>query len=319
MAITVQQANAHSTRYFGKRFTENVYRRSTLLKLLRERKRIIPGGTEQQFPVDFRELGSTASRHPRSAVTFRSQDTDTAVVTSWAYYNTTNIIHVDEIVQNVGKQAIVRTIARKAEQMSKDMGTKMARDLYKKSLIGRPLNPLTDIISAAAFGGIDEETFRANVYNWTDLKMYGGKTDGLSYAINHSLLDGDKVSHIFLSNDDHSKIEEQWVAQTARREMPQSKETIRLGFDSFTFKGVDFIADEFIDEAELTGQLFGIEIGSLLLYESGEGTKTGKWMDATLANFPDAMIRVASWTGQLTATRRRTMFLIKGITNYSFN
>ncbi len=317
MAITIEQANAVSKPYYG-RFTENVYRQCALLALLQRRKRMQPGGTSAQFPINITELGTTRSRDPRSEVVLGGRRTMTSVKTEWAYYDTPHMIDKDEKVENVGQQAVIRLVSRKVEEQRDDQATKIGRDIYVRDLQGRPVHSLSEIVSASAFGGIDEEKFRAKEYNTAHLKMYSGASDGLSFCINRAKFNNKKPTHIFLSSVDHSQVEATWVDKGGRFQIPQSKETVELGLTSFRFMGVDFVADQFIDEAGLEGNLWGLDLDAIDCYESAEGISTGQWIDATLAGFPGALVRVVEWTGQLTATRRRTMFHISGVDSYSF-
>ena len=313
MAITIEQANAVSKPYYDKSFTENVYRDCTLLMLLKDAKRMIPGGTDARFPINVSELGTATAIGPREQVPFASTDTMTSVLTTWAYYVVRNFIWKDEQVENVGDQAVVRLVRRKVEEMISDMATKMGRDIYTKNVSGKGFNPISDLIGATAFGGVDEPAFRSGtiVPSSGSIKIYGSTNDSLSRAINASRFGTKKVTDIVISPLIKTMVEQAWVAQAGRIDVAESKRKRDLGLDTFRFMNVDFVSDQFAGETtpnNTEGVLYGIDTEAITCYESAAGTKNGEWIEATLAGYPGAMARVSEWTGQLTVTRRRTMF-----------
>ena len=323
MAIEIEQADAVSKPYFSEVFTENVYRQCALLSLLKRRKRMMAGGTEARWPINIAELGTTRATTPRQQIKLGGAETMTAVKSHWSYYKTPHAIYEDERVENVGDQAVVDLMARKASEMADDMATTMGRDLYEANAAG--LNAMDSLISTAAFGGVDEATFRSTVKaSVGTLKFYGDPAgeDSLTYFINKSRFGTKKPTHIFVSTQDLSELEGVWAKQTARVQIPQSKETIELGFPSMTFMGVELVGDQFIDQANdgagLHGSLWGIDIEALICYESKEGTNNGSWKDGMIAGYPGSLFRVFTWCGQLTVVRRRTSFKITGANDFEF-
>lgn len=322
MAITVEQANAVTTKYFSKQFTENVYRMCTLLALLKDKKKIITGGTEARFPINYRELGTAEAHGPREQISFQSKDTVTAVETDWSWYDATNIMWRDEIAENVGEPVIIDLMRRKTKELVEEMSTKMGRDLYKENVNGKGFNWLGALIGTQAFGGVDEPTFRSRTLTPTSgtIKMYGSGNDSVSRVINQTLFGGQKCTDILVSPMIKTMIEETWVDKGARFQMTESKRKIELGLDSFRFMGVDFVADEFAAETGIEGDMYGIDTENLFCYVHPNASSEGKWVETTVGGYPQSKVRVNTWVGQLTTTRRRTMFKSSAkVTGVDFN
>ena len=320
MPITISQADAVSKPYFDENFMEQVYNQSALLKLLKANKRMIPGGTEARWPINYRRLNTTKARGPRDQISFESRDTRTAVKTEPAYYDTTSMMWKDERVQNVGDQQIIRLIRQKADEMQEDMAWQMGADIYTKNPSGKGLTPLSTLISNAAYGGVNEATYKSRQQTGGGIKMYGTADGDVSNELDKALFGMYRVDTVILSPELHTKIEEIWVDKGARFQMAQSQKMIDLGLKTFNFRGVDFVVDQRLsDSTDLQQTMYGTEMKAIICYEHSEGTNTGEWLDATVMGYPSALARVAEWTGQLHITRRRTSFQTTGITGVTFN
>ena len=320
MPITIEQADAVSKPYFDENFVENVYNQSAFLKLLKANKRMIPGGTEARWPINYRRLGTTQARGPRDQISFESRDTRTAVKTDPAYYDTTQMMWKDERVQNVGNQQIIRLVREKADEMQEDLAWQMGTDLFTKNKSGKGFTPLSDLISNAAYGGVNEDVYKSRQQVGGAIKMYGTGDGDVSNELDRALFGMYHCDTVILSPELHTKIEEIWVDKGARFQMAQSQKMIDLGLKTFNFRGVDFVVDQFLSATTALQQtMYGTEMKALICYEHSEGTSTGEWLDATVMGYPSALARVAEWTGQLHIVRRRTSFRTTGITQVTFN
>ena len=244
----------------------------------------------------------------------------TSVTTDWAYYEADHIIWRDERAKNRGKFKIINLIARKAGEMVEDLSTQKGTDLYQTNPNGKGFHALTEVIGTQKFGGVDHAAFRSKVYPGGALKLYGSGDDSLAGAIDRSIFGKKMVTHIIVSPITRSQIEEVWVDKGARIEMVRNQRIVDLGIQTFRFRNIDFVVDQFINYDESTGApIFGIDLDALDLYENPGDTSNGKWEDATVGGYANSYIRVATWTGQLTANRRRTMFRFGATTGFSFN
>lgn len=319
MAITISQAEAVSRPFFSEVFTENVYRRCAALQLLNEHERIQDGGEYAVFPIDVTEAGTAEAQGAREQVVIRDEETITAVRSEWKYYRGSTMIWPDEAVKNTGNAAIIKLMRKKADIAQKSLATKMGRDIYTRNPNGKGMQDLTTIIGTGALGGVNEKLFRSKVINVAALKMYGDSDDSLSGLINESLFDTEHCTHMLLAPTMKSKIEAVWVKEAGRFQMTQSNRLVELGLKTFRFMDVDFVSDQFLSESEtLRSSLFGIDIEALEFYRSSEGSSNGTWKDAEPLGYPDGLFRIPRWVGELTATRRRTMFRVEGVASVEF-
>ena len=314
MAIEINQANAASKPFFQTRFWDQVYRDSAFLKTLKAKKRMQRGGTRAQFPIDYRELGTSDARGPREQVSYASRDTYTGVTTEWSVYTGHIFLDFDERYENDGDQKIINLMTRKTTTLAEDMNNRMGKDVYTKNPNGKGFNPLDDLISAAAFGGVDEAFYRAVTATVATLGWYGDSANDLARYMNGSLFGSAMADILLMSPQLKTKMEGQWNKQ-ARIELTADADLIALGIKSWTFMGATVIADQFMAATQaLQRTMYGFESKSIECYESPR-TTTGSWKDAEPMGYPGALIRVAQWVGQLSIYRRRTAFKLSGIQN----
>ena len=318
MAITAQQAETVSKPYFSDVFTENVYRKSATLRLLKAEKRMITGGIEARWPINYRDLGTADAFDPEDQVPFDSRETMTYVESKWRYYKATSNIYLREMNENQGEAAIIKLVRRKADEIQDDLATRMGNDLFTTNPNGLGITTIPTLVGTAAYGGVNEAVYKGKQATGA-MKIYGTGDADLSKRLDDSLFGVHKTTHVLLSPTLHTQVEEVWVEQGARFQLTSSQKLIDLGLETFRFKGTDFVVDQFMDRTTALQQtMFGIDMPALICYESPTGSK-GKWMDATILGFPEGLVRIAVWVGQLHALRRRTMWRVTGISAVTFN
>ena len=322
MAITIQQANAASHDFYDSTFWEQVYFTSPFLKYLKGKGRTqdeVPGGEEVQFPIDWRELGTGRSVDPDVQIRYTTRDTLTGVKTRWAFYEAHTLMTWRErVVNSSGPTRIVNLMARKAKQLKQDLNSAMARDVFTKSARPNPLNSLTDLVSASAFGGVDEPVFRASVKTALGaLGWYGDADTDLAHYINGSLF-GTHMADLMLGSPQiKTKLEGAW-AKATRLELTADADMVKLGIPSWSFMGAKVMADQFMQEsAGLKQTLYGLETNAITLYEHREGNavERGGWESLNAVGYPRALLKNVVWVGQSCVERRRTMFRLDDITS----
>src|SRR6185295_14799633 len=107
MALSVDEANTVSSRYFDQTITSQVYEQSPYYSKLKSNNAVTwNGGTQIQWPIRYAKLNATQAVTPRSQVVFSQLETRTAAVLDYAYYIGQGMISWDERVKNVGKPQI---------------------------------------------------------------------------------------------------------------------------------------------------------------------------------------------------------------------
>ena len=315
MPITIEQAESASSPFFDRKLWDNVYFESTFFKMLRGKKRMKRGGVNLRWPIDYRELGTADARGPRDQISIRTRDTRTSVRTDWKYYDAQTMLNVDERVENAGKAQIYSLIKEKADELQEDLGTRLSRDVYTANPNGKGINDLPTLISSSAFGGVDEATYRSPTRVVATLGWFGDTNNDLMHYMNGSLFGTNRCDTLLMSPQLKTMLEAKWVKATARYELTADATLTELGIRSWQFDAANVVADQRMAETTALKQtLYGLEMKALMCYESSVNTTTGTWLDGIYWNFPGALVRNASWCGDLVIRRRRTSFRLTGIT-----
>src|SRR5690349_13265689 len=131
MALSVDEANTVSSKYFDDTLTSLVYEDEPLLVKLKQGNQVTwNGGTQIQWPIRYQELGSAQATTPRSQVVYTQKETRTGAVLDYAFYYGHGSISWDERVKNTGKPQIIDLVKDKSEEMMDDLMEKFADDLY---------------------------------------------------------------------------------------------------------------------------------------------------------------------------------------------
>ena len=308
MAITIAEMDAVSSKYFDKALVQSIYESSPLLGILRDRKRVIPGGTTARFPIRYRKLGQAAPVGPREQIEFRSQETRTSVDVPWSFYKATTLMHWDEDTYNAGKPQIVKLMADKAKELKEDFDDRMATDIYTSNPSGEGVEIIGNIISTGAYGGVDEPDFRSQVDTATTaLKMYGrtasGPVHSIKYMIDQATFGKSGPTHIITTRELKSEFESIWVKFNRIPPIADGR-LLKLGFKNFDFHGVPVMGDYACPD----GDLYGIDMDHLgCIFHTGDPVVSG-WEDLSITGRLHTSMKYMTWRGNLFTERRRTHF-----------
>ena len=308
MAITIPEMDAVSSKYYDKALVQSVYESSPLLGILRDRKRVISGGTTARFPIRYRKLGQAAPVGPREQIAFQSEETRTSVDVPWSFYKATTLFHWDEETYNAGKPQIVKLMADKAKELKEDFDDQMATDIYVSNPNGKGIEILGNIISASSYGGVDESDFRSQVDSTTtEIKMYGrtasGPVQSIKYMIDQSTFGKSGPSHIITTRELKSEFESIWI-KLNRIPPIADKRLLKLGFKNFEFHGVPVIGDY----ACPAKHLYGIDMEHLgCIFHTGD-PHVSSWEDISITGRLHTAMKYMTWRGNLFTERRRTHF-----------
>ncbi len=306
MALSINELNAVSKKYFDPTLTQQVYEKSPFFAKLKADKKIkTDGGTSMQWTIRYQKLDNAKATGPRAKVDFQSKETRTAADIDWVFYDAQTLIHWDELVKNSGKGKIIDLLKDKSAEVLEDLQEKLYTALFATTYTsGTDLEPLAVIVdSAAAYGGIavsDATEWAATEdSSTTTLKLFGANS--LAYMRNQATFGTTEPTMHITTRDLASKFES--LLQPQQRY--EDKKMANLGFSAMTFHGVPVIGDAFCP----AGYWYGLDMSAFELREHTDyGLKVGDWFELPQAGYPNAKAKYVSWVGNLLARRRKTSF-----------
>jgi hypothetical protein len=306
MALSVDEANAVSSKYFDKTITSQVYDTSPLWTRLKSKEKVSwDGGTQIQFPIRYRELGLAAAVSPRSQISYQQKETRTAGVLDWAYYVVGGLISWDERAKNSGKAQIINLVKDKTDEMNQDLFEKFADDIYQTVQGALNIQMLQNIISATAtYAGIavaDAPLWISNFVDTTTTRMVlYGSAASLAGAINSCTLGTAKPDLIITTRNLFNKAESLVEPQ---KMYEGGADLAKAGFTSFKFHDADVVADGHVTAAS-TYLLTTDDLE--LRYHPDFNFKATPWSEMDQVGFPNALAKTVSWAGNLVCRRRAT-------------
>jgi hypothetical protein len=306
MALSVDEANTVSSRYFDQTMTSQVYDTSPLFTRLKGKEKISwDGGTQIQFPIRYRELGLAAAISPRSQISYQQKETRTGGVLDWAYYVVPGLISWDERAKNVGKAQIINLIRDKTEEMNSDLFEKFADDLFTATQGALNIQMLQTIISAATtYAGITVADAPLWISNFVDttttrLVLYG-TAGSAAAAINSCSLGKEKPDLIITTRNLFNKFESLVEPQ---KQYTGDSDLAKAGFTSFKFHDADVVADAHVT----AGDTYLLNTNQLeLRYHPDNNFQATSWSEMEQVGFPNALSKTVSWAGNLVCRQRCT-------------
>lgn len=310
--VFLSQANAITRKHFDKTIKQVVYEDSVLFNKLKSKSKVkVRGGNQIAWPLRTEKLGTADSVDPRAAVTWATNDTRGGATLNWKFYYATQLIQWDELVKNRNsKEQIVNLIKDKVQELTEDMGEKMISDLYATTAGASAVVPLDTIIGTGTYAGIDPAVL-SDATRWrsqvdtstTDLSLYGQEDDftdtSLASMINKATFGKSKPTLIITTQDIFDMID---YLGGEKVRVPD-KDTLNLGFDNITFKGIPIVADPHCPAKHI----FGINEDELeLVVHPDYDMKTTDW--APHENYPNALFKGLSWAGNMKSRTRHTHF-----------
>lgn len=184
MALSVDQANAVSTRHFDKgKITEQVYDEVAVLDRLKKSNRIvIKGGVKIQHSIRHLELGDAAMIDPDAARVTGRYDTRTALELDWKWAKCDIPMTWKERTYNKGEKQIINLMADKYKEGAQDLA-KLISTQFHQAYASKGANDMDGFFScvraaATTYAGIsqsDAASWNAGLNNTTTttLAMYG--------------------------------------------------------------------------------------------------------------------------------------------------
>lgn len=305
MALSISELNTVSEKYFDKTLKQVVYEDSPLYVKLKMKDKVkLSGGSQIQYPIRYRKYSRADAVGPRQQLSFEEKATRTGAVLDWKYYEVDTMLQWDERIKNAGKGQIVDIVKDKLAELKEDMYDRFASDLYATNENGLGISPLSEIVdSSTTYAGIavsDATAWKAVESASVTLTLYSG-TNSLAYMVSHATFGKDAPDLHITTRDLQNKFES-LIATNVRYE---DKEMANAGFRNVTFRGAPVIGD-----AHCTSKhWYGLDTNQFELFtHSDYDFKLSPWEELTVVGFPNAIVRVMSWAGNLACRSRKSNF-----------
>lgn len=306
MALSIDEANAVSSKYFDKTITQQVFEKCPFYVRLKERGNIsTDGGTQIQFPIRHERLDKARWVGPRDQVTYGQKETRTSGVLDWKYLHFHAMMSWDEVVKNSGRQQIVNLMRDKAEEMQEDAKYKFSTALWDTSAGSDQISSLDDIIDTGdTYAGIavaDASAWAAGVEDGTATEMVLYGETSISESMNACTFGADKPDLIVTTRDLWSKFES--LIEPQKRYYNKDTALAKAGFTSLQFHDAEVISDVYV----ATGYLYLIDTDKFKIrYHPRWNMKVNKWTDLEQAGYPYASVKNGAWVGNICCTMRKT-------------
>ena len=306
MALSIDEANTVSTKYFDKTLTQQVYEKSPLFAKLKSAKKVTTdGGNKIQFGIRYTTLGRAETVDAREQITYTQKETRTAGDLDWKYYIGQSMLQWDERVKNTGKPQIINLMADKTEEMRQDMFNKFQTDLYNTTQASKSFSGLDEIVdSADTYAGItvsDVAEWAATEDSSTTKLVLYGTSGSFAHQMNEATFGPDKPDLVITTRDLFNKFESLVEPQIRYESGAMGK----LGFTALQYHGADVVADYACTDEYMYGlctKYFEFRVHPDFNF------KPSKWEELLQAGFPHALVKIVSWAGNLCCKMRKVNF-----------
>ena len=305
MALTINELNTVSDKYYDPTIPQQVYEDSAFTAILQSKNKIIKkGGESIQFGVRYQKLGTSGKTGFRTKVDFSSKQTRTGAVLSWMPMQGYTMMHWDEKVKNRGKSAIIDLQKDKAVELKEDFQDALSSILWGTETDS--IAPLAQIVdSADTYAGITV----SDVAAWAAIEDSSSTVLTLSLLMslrNQATFGKHKPTHHFTTLDLASRYE----LMLEPKERYYDKDMANLGFDTVTFYGKPVIGDEYVS----SGDWYGLDMTVFeLLVQEGNDMNITPWFSLEQAGFPNAIAKYMSSVMNLVCHIRKSNFKLTAL------
>ena len=306
MALSISEANAVSTKYFDGTLGVQVYDSSPLWARLKSKNLVtLDGGSAIQFPIRYKESGTAQAVGARQQLAYSQIETRTGGVVEYGRYANHALISWDERESNSGSAKIINLMKDKYKEVEQDLYEKMADDLFATTAVTNGLTPIDDIVdSADTYAGIavaDAAAWAGNEDSTTTRLTLYGSSGSLATVMNSATLGSKKPDLILTTRNLFSKIESLVEPQKRYEDVEMAK----IGFVNVTFHGATAVADAHCPST----YLFGLCTDEWeLRVHKDFNFKATDWRELDQVGFPNALVKVVSFSGNIICRMRRVNF-----------
>ena len=216
------------------------------------------------------------------------------------------MISWDERVKNTGKAQIVDLMRDKTSEARDDLRNLFHTDLYSTSQADDAFSSLDTIVDtgttyagiavsdAAEWAGAAEDTSETRLHLW-------GSATSIAKRINDATFGPNFPDLLLTTRDLFSKFESLADPQRVYRDNNMAD----MGFEAVKF-GRSVVVGDY---ACTTNRLYGLDTSVFeFRFHPQFNFKTSPWFKLEQAGFPEAMVKITSWAGNLLCRMRKTSF-----------
>lgn len=263
---------------------------------------MVDGG--KRIKVFLEYAGSNSDDYgPTSTIPIQKKKIITAARFRWAGAVASNLIDLDDRVQNTGTEAIVNLAQAKLINIQKTLRDRMGSSIYLKAGNGYAILGLGDLFDTdvnKAYGGIKEAdlpAWKANVIDTSETMNYRAmQRMRRAASIGQSK---DAKPNIYITTD---VLRDSYESSLQAQVRYEDKTLANAGFDTVLFGRVPIVSD--------TKQAEGVCDGLNLKHLSAKTHKdyaftSPKWKELSTVK-PDTLVANQRWIGQLVTNHRKS-------------
>lgn len=309
MALSVNEVDTVSTKYFDPMIKQHVYDRIDFLKQLRDKEKVrISGGTSITWPVRYDTLDHADVVAWNDSIDFEATPTRTQAELEWIPYRSQTLLTWKERTYNAaGKTRIVNLMEDKAKELEQDMLDRLATDIWATSTTSGHMISLADIV--------DESTTYAGIAT-TDASNWAGYEDTSTT----------KMTLLFLYE---SIAEAQWgsdgptrhyttrnlLANYASLLSSNERWVDKAARDSGTFKlsilgNQDVVADPYVP----SGDWYGLDLNQFELWVQKDNDFDISGWRELWPDYAKSLGKIVTMVCNLVCRNRRTSFKLTALT-----
>lgn len=260
MALSVDQLNAITEKYYVKKMFDNIFDSNpTLMKLKNGGSyKSTSGGTQIYVPLNYAQ--TTASGWYSGADTLSTTDNDniTAAAYDWkSLYAGVSITEEDEL-KNSGDAAMLNLLKSKMQIAEKTLKDKLGTGLFSDGTDAKSIVGLRDIVATdQTVGGISQVT-----NSWWQAQVDSSTTTNTITAMNtvyqNCTIDSEMPNYIVGTRSTYNS----YYALLQPQQRFQDSETAKGGFQNLMFNGAPFVHDSHVP----TGDIYFLNLNHLHLF-----------------------------------------------------
>ena len=262
---------------------------------------LVDGG--KRIKVFLEYAGSNVVAYgPTTAIPVSKKRIIQAAYFRWAGYAASNLIDLDDKIQNTGTEMIVNLAQAKLENIQKTLRDKMGTCVYSAAadtidFLG--LGDLFDTTTSKAYGGIKEDdmpNWKANVITTAETMTYKAmQTIRRTAAVGQSR---DSKPNLYITTDTLKDSFERTLQAQVRFE---DKNLANAGFDTILFGRVPIVSDD----KQADGYCDGLNLNYLFMKTHKDYAFTRPVWERLSTDKPDNLLANQRFIGQLVTNHRK--------------